>query len=189
MTLGGRVAGSDSRKSRAFAAELHTISSGCFAGKVDGAATSFTAGCASGDSEAAIASWSALAVNDNADSGLLSDNSDGEKGSRTLCPASSSLSSDSLLGLCTATERVISCGGDTPPGSAAVKGSWPVCCICHADASLLCMLEGPPSLARGAPQFPQNCSSANSLFPHFQQGDFAAVAGLVPILAPVAAAV
>src|SRR5690348_13600892 len=54
-----------------------------------------------------------------------------------------------------------------------VKLSGPDCFMCESEATLLCMLIGPPlpplRKLRAAPHCPQNCSSPTSSCPHLRQ--------------------
>src|ERR1700722_675328 len=60
---------------------------------------------------------------------------------------------------------------ESPCGNCSGYGrgdaSWLGCCLCHAEASLLCKVT--LSVSRAAPHPPQNCSSAINLLPQFQQ--------------------
>src|SRR5579863_4965465 len=73
-------------------------------------------------------------------------------------------------------ERLAASGGTVPLGGAPATAPRVFCRICPADATLLCMLRILKSESRAAPHLPQNCSSAIDWVPHFQHGDFTAVA-------------
>src|SRR5271155_2024658 len=75
------------------------------------------------------------------------------------------------------------CGELPLEGLAAAVFSF-ACCVCHAAASLLCMVEASPSCARGAPHLPQNCSTASNLPPHFQHDEVTAEAAPRVVLVP-----
>src|ERR1019366_3355430 len=138
---GERAAESASKKSRAFAAELQTISSPSCCGltsAVEGASTSSASSstCGSDDGDgSSIELSSALAMNDPANGGSLISQSGGEDGSARFAPiVSSSVSTWLCVVLCGSTGRGVSLAAE------ATDVSWLVCCMCHADASLLCML-------------------------------------------------